>query len=182
MQTLEPLWTVSAAGPLPSPWGWCPAELGLPSKDPKQEECSYLDIRNYISGPHSQAWRKIMVGGTHHWGLRPYILEGAAFLMEAVVGPRGLGNLLHDALRLHILLGPGVDGHVGTLAQKQHLKHRLRRVRRGRAQTLLVHTVKATAAHRPTAGDTRARSPQLWTLEFLTSGPTLQLWMLSSSC
>lgn len=82
------------------------------------------------------------MGSTHHWGLRPYILKAAGFLMEAVVGPRGLGNLLHDALRLHILLSPCIDGHMGTLEQKQHLEHRLYRLRK-QAKILLVHTAKA---------------------------------------
>lgn len=104
------------------------------------------------------------MGSTHHWGLRSYILEAAAFLMEAVVGPRGLGNLLHDALRLHILLGPGIDGHVGTLEQKQHLKHRLCKERRRQAEIRLVHTAKATAAHKTRVRRYQAHSPQPWTL------------------
>lgn len=85
-------------------------------------------------------------GSTHHWGLRACILEAAAFPMEAVVGPRGLGNLLHDALRLHILLSPSIDGHMGALEQKQHFKQKLCELWRGQAELLSVHLAKATTA------------------------------------
>lgn len=67
--------------------------------------------------------------------------------MEAVVSSRGLSNLLHDALRLHVLLSPCIDGHMGALEQKQHLKYKLCKLRREQAK-LPVHIAKASSAHK----------------------------------
>lgn len=109
----------------------------------------YSDTRNYISGALLLGMEKgPRQGSTHHWGLRSCILEAGAFPMEAVVSSRGLGNLLHDALRLHILLSPCIDGHMGALEQKQHLKYKLCKLRREQAKLLSVHIAKASTAHK----------------------------------
>lgn len=98
--------------------------------------------------------------------------------MEAVIGPRGLGNLLHDALRLYILLSPCVDGHVGALKQKQHLKCKLCKLRRGQAKP--VHTVKVTAAHK-THVRTHPVSPVMGAIQLLLQFNTQILKRLPSS-
>lgn len=56
---------------------------------------------------------------THHGSLRARVLELAALLVEVVVGPRGLGNLLHDEFRLHVLLGASVDGDMSPLTREK---------------------------------------------------------------
>ena len=114
---------------------------------PSRRNC-YSDTKNYIFGPLLLGMEEgPCQGSTHHWGLRPCILEAGAFPMEAVVSSRGLGNLLHDALRLHVLLSPCIDGHRGALEQKQHLKFKLCKLGREQAK-LSVHIAKASSAHK----------------------------------
>lgn len=73
------------------------------------------------------AWKHKQTGGhetgtacaAYHRALRTAVLEAAGrFFVEAVVGSRGFGHLLHDHLGLHVLVSSGVYCDMGTL--KRH--------------------------------------------------------------
>lgn len=139
---------------------------------PSRRNC-YSGTRNYTSGPLLLGMEEgPYQGSTHHWGLRPCILEAGTFPMEAVVSSRGLGNLLHDALRLHVLLSPCIDGHMGSLEQKQHLIYKLCKLRREQAKLLSVHIAKASTAHKTSVR--RHQGPALPQLSMLQSSVAVQ--------
>lgn len=58
----------------------------------------------------------------YHGALRTAVLEAAGFFVEAVVGSRGFGHLLHDRLRFHVLLCSRVYRDVSSLKQARKQK------------------------------------------------------------
>lgn len=65
----------------------------------------------------------VTAGRSYHGALRPTVHEATGrFFVEAVVGSRGLGHLLHDHLRLHVLLCSGIYCDMGPLKTHKHRK------------------------------------------------------------
>lgn len=59
----------------------------------------------------------------YHGALRTAVLEAAGFFVEAVVGSRGFGHLLHDRLGFHVLLCSRVYRDVSSLKQARKKVH-----------------------------------------------------------
>lgn len=63
---------------------------------------------------------------SYHRTLRPAVQEAAGrFFVEAVVGSRSFGHLLHDHLGLHVLLCSGIYRDVRPLKTHKHVVREL---------------------------------------------------------